>query len=398
MRSLFVLGAALAASASAAPALAGEDLPPAARPGQCFAKVVEPARFRTVVDHVLVSPGRSDTRVIPARRHLESRPVLLEPERRETFEIPASFHDVLETVVVRPPTVAVSVIPAQYRDVPETVMVSPPRRYWRRSEGVPGYGPYWPGQQRVEPTGEVVCLVEEPAVYRTVWRHVCVRPEQRVETPVPGETRQVPRRIVDQPAHEGVRVIPARFGTQSVEVVDAPERVERLDTPPVFRDVARQEIVAPAFTRWIPTVCVQPAPPPCPSACVGPPPPPPPPPPCDNGCQSPPPPPMGEVRPYAPDEGFVGEVGDTRGRWSRRHMRRHGYEGRGYEARGMAAQTRNPVADMQRALASRGYYRGPIDGLFTPASGEALHRFQSANGLTQGPLTRESARRLGVEG
>ena len=88
MRSLLVLGAVLAASA--APAFAGEDLPPAARPGQCFAKVVEPARFRTVVDHVLVAPGRSETRVIPAHRHLESRPVLLEPERREAYVIPAT--------------------------------------------------------------------------------------------------------------------------------------------------------------------------------------------------------------------------------------------------------------------------------------------------------------------
>lgn len=391
MRSSFVLGAALAVSAAAAAPALAEDLPPGAHPGQCYAKVVEPARYRTVVDHVLVSPGRSDSRVIPARRHLESRPVLLEPERRESYVIPATFRDVFETVVVRPPSVAVSVIPAQYQDVPETVMVSPPRRYWRRSEGVPGYGPYWPGQTRVEPTGEVVCLVEEPAVYRTVYHHVCVRPEQRVETPVPGETRQVARRVVDQPERQEVRVIPARFGQQSVEVVDAPERVERIDTPPVFRDVARQEIVSPAVSRWLPTVCAPT--PPCASACAGPALPPPPPP-CGDGCRAGPPPVA-----YAPDyDEYAGVAGDTRMGGHRRHMH-HGYASRAASGpRTMGGAVRNPVADMQRALAARGYYRGPVDGLFTPASVEALHRFQHDQGLAPGALTHESARRLGVEG
>ena len=53
---------------------------------------------------------------------------------------------------------------------------------------------------------------------------------------------------------------------------------------------------------------------------------------------------------------------------------------------------------MQRVLAARGYYRGPMDGLFNPDAGEALHHFQRDKGLQVGPLTHESARALGVEG
>ncbi|MBE7217484.1 MAG: peptidoglycan-binding protein [Caulobacteraceae bacterium] len=391
MRVFTVLGAGLLAGAMAAPAFAGEEPPPpGAHPGQCFAKVVEPARTRTVLDHVLVAPGRVDTRVIPVRRHWESRPVLLEPERRERFVIPATYRDVWETVVVRPATVQVSTLPAEYRDVPETVMVAPARRYWRRAEGVPQYGPYWPGQTRVEPTGEVVCLVEEPAQYRTVWRHVCVRPEQQVQTPVPAVIRQVARRVIDQPAREEERVIPARFGQQQVEVVDAPERVERIDVPPVYRDVPRQEVVEPAHTRWLPTVCAAPPPPPpCPTACALAPPSPPPPLACgeDDACGAPPPPGAG----YREPDEFAGAAGDTRVRHRRDWRRRDG------AAPSEPAASVNPVADMERALAARGYYKGPVDGLFTPAAGAALHRFQRDNGLAQGPLTHESARRLGVD-
>ena len=384
MTSWITASAALAVSLSAGLAAGahaeGFDLPPpAARPGQCFARTVEPARFRTEHERVLVEPGRVDTRVIPARRHLETRPVLVEPERRETYTTPPVLQDVTETVLVRPATVRVDVVPAEYRDVPETVMVSPPRRYWRRSAGVPGYGPAWPGQTRLEPTGEIVCLVEEPAVYRTVYRHVCVRPERRIETPIPAETRLVTRQVVVAPSRTEVRVIPARFGERQVEVVDAPERVERIDVPPVYRDVERQVQVAPERRGWTEVACATPPPPPCPAACA--------PPPCAEACAPPPP-------------GYGYGLAPMHHRHGRDHRwREHGYDAPPIgQAPAASGAVGNPVLDMERALARRGYYRGPMDGLFTPAAGDALHRFQRAQGLRQGPLTGESARALGVAG
>lgn len=374
------LAAALCAGLAAGAHAEGFDPPPpAARPGQCFARTVERARFHVEHEQVLVAPGRVDTCVIPARRHLEPQPVLLEPERRETFTTPPVLQDVTETVVVRPAAVRVDVVPAQYQDVPETVMISPPRRYWRRSTGAPGYGPAWPGQTRLEPTGEIVCLVEEPAVYRTVYRHVCVQPERRIETPVPAQTRLVVRQVVVEPARTQVRVIPARFGERQVEVVDAPERVERIDIAPVYRDVERQVQVAPERRGWTEVACARPAPPPS----------------CADGCAPPPP-----RDAYAPTH--------------RRHRRGpdHAHAAHGHApppcapcasapriySAAPSGPLGNPVADMERALAGRGYYRGPIDGLFTPAAGEALHRFQRAQGLREGPLTGESARALGVAG
>ena len=384
MRSPFAALAALATACAPLAALAqeGPPPPPFTHPGQCFAKVVEPARFEAVREQVLVAPGRVDSRVVPARRHWEVRPVVLEPERRETFTTPPVLRTVSEPVVMRPATVQVSVIPAQYRDVAERVMVSPPRRYWRRSEGVPGYGPAWVGQTRMEPTGEVVCLVETPAQYRTVWRRVCVQPEQRVETPVPAEVRYVSRQVVDAPPRVEIRVIPARMGSRQVEVVDAPERVERVDVAPVYREVVRRREVAPERVRWVETACAPAPPPPCPAACT-------------PAYAPPPPPPCGEDPCSAapPARGGYGYDLARRGRHPQGRRLRSARGG----ARAPERASGNPVADMQRALSARGYYRGPIDGLFTPAAADALHRFQRADSLAVGPLTHQSARRLGVE-
>ena len=55
------------------------------------------------------------------------------------------------------------------------------------------------------------------------------------------------------------------------------------------------------------------------------------------------------------------------------------------------------TARVQAALAGRGYYRGPTDGMFTEPTRDALVRFQRDKGFAaDGQLTRETARELGV--
>ena len=52
---------------------------------------------------------------------------------------------------------------------------------------------------------------------------------------------------------------------------------------------------------------------------------------------------------------------------------------------------------LERALARRGYYQGPIDGQVAPALTDGLRRFQADNALpATGSLDAETARRLDV--
>jgi hypothetical protein len=55
------------------------------------------------------------------------------------------------------------------------------------------------------------------------------------------------------------------------------------------------------------------------------------------------------------------------------------------------------VTGAQRALAAKGLYRGPIDGIVGPHTTHAIRTFQRQNGLPgNGVLTNETARRLGL--
>lgn len=61
------------------------------------------------------------------------------------------------------------------------------------------------------------------------------------------------------------------------------------------------------------------------------------------------------------------------------------------------ASGRASISSAQRALAQRGLYRGPIDGIAGPMTREAVRRFQAGERLPgNGELTGETLRRLGL--
>ncbi len=131
------------------------ELPPNAKPGECYAKVLIPAKTRAKSERVQVS---------------EEQKVL------------------------------VRIIPAQYKIETEQVLVKEARTYWK-----PGTGPH----QRVdETTGKIMCLVEEPAEYKTIEKRVLVSPEQPEHKTMPAQFETVTRmEIVEDERLEWRRIL-----------------------------------------------------------------------------------------------------------------------------------------------------------------------------------------------
>ena len=126
------------------------DVPPNAQPGECYAKVLIPAVTDTKSERLQVS---------------EEQKVLSR------------------------------IIPAQYRVETEQVKVREARQYWK-----PGHG----AVEKIDSaTGEILCLVEEPALFKTVEKRVLVEPER--------------------PEY---KVVPAKFETITSTYVVQPERLE----------------------------------------------------------------------------------------------------------------------------------------------------------------------------
>ena len=166
----------------------------AAQAHQCYRRVVEPARYSTVAEQVMVSP-----------------------EREVSEYAPAVTRQVEESVVVRPEQTIVRVIPAQFEIERETIEVSRAHAEW---------------QTRAE-NGEMIgCWVRVPARYGERLRRVLVNPAREVTQTIPAETATRLRAEIVEPAHSVVHTIPARYATREREVLDSPggARWSRIET------------------------------------------------------------------------------------------------------------------------------------------------------------------------
>lgn len=123
------------------------DLPMNAKPGECYAKVLIPAKTKTTSERVQIS---------------EEQKVLAR------------------------------IIPAQYKIETEEVLVKEAQKVWKSGRG--------PVERVNQTTGEILCLVEEPAVYKTIERRVLIAPEQPEYKMVPAAFETVTRTEVVEPA------------------------------------------------------------------------------------------------------------------------------------------------------------------------------------------------------
>ena len=168
------------------------ELPADARAGQCFARVAAPRPTETYPARVLVTPGRTETRRIPAVYAEEDVEVLVTPERVERIRIPATYRTVLEPVVVQPARI----------------------RY-----------------ERVLPEGRLI-QSHDPAVVQLV-----------------------ERRVVDQPARVEERRIPAVYRTERKRRLVTPERTESVSIPAEWRTVEKTREVGPVQLEWREAPC-----------------------------------------------------------------------------------------------------------------------------------------------
>ncbi|MCB1735953.1 MAG: peptidoglycan-binding protein [Gammaproteobacteria bacterium] len=212
----------------------------AAKPGMCFHEHYHPAEYTTETKQVLVSDADAALAVNEAKyRWVEKR------------------------VMVKEPSFRMEEVPAQYEWVEEKVVDEPAHTIWKKGEG--------PIQKIDEATGEIMCLVEVPATYKTLRKRVekSAATTRRIEIPAEYETVKVRELVAD--ASESKREIPATYKTVEItkkisdneflwhEVHDMSEsrqtrtgnKICLTEIPAEYKTVTRKVVKTPATTRKV---------------------------------------------------------------------------------------------------------------------------------------------------
>lgn len=218
---------------------------PHAAVGECYQFVRIDADYETIMRTVVVADGYEIYDV--TEPHIDIRTesyVSREAGLRYRVTEPI-YETVTETVQLRPGYVRYEVSPARHETVSERILVKEARMVWKRGyvEGA--------HQVRHDPeTGDIWCLVEEPAVYETVHRTVVTEPARIHEIPVDAEYGSITREVLVQPATVEEIHIPAEYGEYTYEILTQDAHVSTRMSHEVTEQIATYSMIADERFEW----------------------------------------------------------------------------------------------------------------------------------------------------
>jgi hypothetical protein len=208
--------AAPASTALLAAARAGGAHLDDASVGMCFHEHYRPAQFETVNQEVLVREASEKMAVADAQYRMV--------EKRE---------------LVREASSRLQEIPAKYDWVENKAVGKPAHTVWKKGTG--------PIQRIDEATGEIMCLVEVPATYKTIKKRVLTVPASMSTVAIPAEYKTVKVRELVSAASESKTTLRAQYRNVAVTRKTA-------DATHVWHEV--HDRTEPATTRTGAKICL----------------------------------------------------------------------------------------------------------------------------------------------
>ena len=238
-----------AADAGAAGASTGANdlLPPNAKPGHCYARVLIPARYESGTERVLARAASEKIEVVPARYEYAQERVMVQEASSRLEVIPATYKTVTERIMTEPEKTVLKEVPAEFETTTEKILVKPAYTTWKKGRG--------PIERMNASTGEIMCLVEVPAEYKTVKKRVVKTPARTVEQVIPAKYETVERRVVAEPSRTREVSIPAKYETVKVRKLVSAASTRTVDIPAEYKTVPTRKLVSDSSLQWREILC-----------------------------------------------------------------------------------------------------------------------------------------------
>ncbi len=274
---------------------------PDAQPGECYAKVVIPAKYETQSQELVVRQASEKIKVIPAKYEMASEKVLVKEASTKIVPVPATYGSASDKIEIRPAATSWKVSTKK-----GSAPASPALLAAAKASGIelsaanPGmcYREYFqPAQYKTE-TSEVLVseasekveviaakyewaeeklLVKEaskkviavPATYEIATEKVMIEPEkvvwqkgrglvERIDTTgeimckvkIPAKYKTIEKRVVKTPATTKVVEIPAEYAVQKVRKLVSPAQEKRIAIPEKKSTVSKTVLVSEETFSW----------------------------------------------------------------------------------------------------------------------------------------------------
>ncbi len=238
--------------------------PPNAKPGECYARVLTPVQYKITKERVLAKAADEKVTIIPATYKTVTEKVLVKEASSTLKVIPATYKTVQEKILVSPEKEVLVKVPAKYKTAQEKILVRPAYTTWKRGiNPITGLGtPYTKKtkngkiiSKHDQTTGEIMCLVEVPAEYKTVTKKVLVSPEGVARKVLPAKYKTVTKRVVATPATTKEVTIPAQYKTITVKKIKTPARTVKTKIPAEYKTIEKRVVATQPVLEWREILC-----------------------------------------------------------------------------------------------------------------------------------------------
>jgi Putative peptidoglycan binding domain len=221
--------------------------PPDANPGECFARVFVPPTYKNVTEQVLTHSASERVEIIPAQYAWVEEKVMVTAASERIEVTPAKYGWVEEKVLVKAATTRLEKLPAKYEWVEEKILAKEAHVVWKKGRG--------PIEKVDDTTGEILCLVEVPASYKTVKKIVMVNTPGTREVAIPAEYQTVKKRVMLEPPKERTISIPAEYKTVKVRKVVTPPQEKKIPVAEKYQTVTKTVKTDDGRMEWRRIMC-----------------------------------------------------------------------------------------------------------------------------------------------
>lgn len=218
---------------------------PQAKPGQCQALVIVPAKFEPRTEQVVIKEASKTYEIVPAKYEDTEQQIEIKPATKELKVIPTTFKKEVKEVEVVPASVEKTVVPPKFTELSDTI-VARPAYMTAQTQG---------NARTFQSTGEALRLAEVPEQKETIKKQV-VQEQARVENKdIEPKIERVEVQVVDQPAHVEEVPVEAEYKTIKVRKLVEPAKEVEKELPAEYAEVKVFDKVADAQMRWEEVLC-----------------------------------------------------------------------------------------------------------------------------------------------
>ncbi len=222
-------------------------VPPNAKPGECYAKVLVPAKYENKPISRLVKEAQSKIEIVPATYKTVEKRLVVKEASTKLISVPATYKTVSEQIMVVPEKTKLVTIPATYRTVNEKVLISPAYTAWKKGRGEI--------EKINNSTGDIMCLVEVPAVYKTVTKKVLDKDAYTKEVKTPAVYKTITKKVLATSATTKEIQVPAVYKVVKTKVVDTPAQERKINIPAVYETYNTKVKISEPYLKWEEILC-----------------------------------------------------------------------------------------------------------------------------------------------